>query len=254
MKAFLKVLPVVFVFILFAFIGYFGTGMLVGSGYMGSLAGQTAGSTSVLLKHDDSGGKLKVPDNKVNLPMPDVQKQAAKQSVPPVIDGVVGPFYDDATATYSFTVKAEGQNLEYHLCRADGTEIKIQDNGTFSSVPYSGTGKYIVYVVDAKTSLQSQKVTVSGCNVKCRKLETSEVQDAFNSSDYQKGEKLNFKDRISRNCRYEFADMKSEEDPPISYNEIFNRVCLGIWESVSVLSLDYDETNAVSRMYIKVNY
>lgn len=244
MKTFLKILSVVIVFVIFAFIGYFAAGMIEDFKYKGNVSGHLVNG----IEHSGFGS-----NSKDFLPKSDGES-AAKQSVPPVINGVDGPFYDDAAATYSFTVKATGQNLEYHLCNADGTEIRTQNNGSFLSVPYSGTGEYIVYVVDAKTSLQSPKITVSGCNFKCRKLTASEVQEAFNSADYQRGERMNFKDRISRNCRYEFADMKSEEDTPISYNEIFNRVCLGIWESVSVLSLDYDETNAVSRMYIKVNY
>lgn len=174
-------------------------------------------------------------------------------AIEPTIISVSKPVYDPSTKLYSFEVKAEGQNLTYVLADANGTKISSQKTGSFKVQPCK-KGQYRVYVTDENGKRSSKKL-VSGFVIVYEKLTKEEMQTAFNTGDYMQGDKLDFKHRISGNCVYIFNGLKEEEDKPTSYSEIFNRIGLATWKSVTVDALVYDSaSNQVKRMTLTVNY
>ena len=167
------------------------------------------------------------------------------------ISSVSKPVYHEEHNKYSFTVVVDGIADEYHLCDIHGNELFSQSSPDFVVDP-SYSGKYLVYVSNSRTS--SSQTEITGCYRMVEKLSKSEIQAAFNSGDYQKGDQNSFKTRISSKCSYHFSGIRDGEDAPVSYNEIFNRISMGVWSSVEVNSIAYDARNRVSNLSITVNY
>lgn len=178
-------------------------------------------------------------------------KSTPATPVAPEINTITSPAYNEDTKRYTFTVSASGSNLKYNLW-ANSTKIKTQDNGIFI-VDGLDWGSYSVYVTDTRTGMRSKKRTVPGCLKLFNKLTQSEIQNAFNSGDYQEGDKLDFSHCL-RGCKFTFNGLKPSEETPSSYSEIFNRIGLGTWRSVTVWSIQHDSQNRVKKMSITVNY
>lgn len=170
----------------------------------------------------------------------------------PEITGITAPVYDEKTKHYSFTVSATGSNLKYILCRSNGAKLRTQDNGNFvvDALEY---GSYSVYVSDTVTGKDSEKETVSGCLKIFNRLTHADIQNAFNSGDYQQGDRLDF-GHCLRGCKFKFEGLNASEEAPGSYSEIFNRIGLGTWRSVRVSSVVYDSQNRVKSMSITIIY
>lgn len=183
---------------------------------------------------------------------PVISKPAAS-GVDPVITSVSKPVYNASAKNYTFNVTADGNELTYILTYYNGTKVSSQKSGSFTVSPVKN-GKYVVYVTDA-SGKSSEKKTVNGCVIVYEKLTASEIQTALNSGDYIQGDKLDFKNRISRNCSYTFNGLKEDEDKPSSYSEVFNRIGLSTWRSVNVTNVSYDSaSNQVTRIVMTVNY
>lgn len=167
------------------------------------------------------------------------------------IIAVTKPVYHETNKKYSFTVTVDGDVVEYHLCDSHGEELYSQSSPDFLVSP-SYSGKYIVYAMN--DSAISEGVEVTGCYRMAEKLSKSDLQSAFNSGDYQAGDRNSFKTRISSKCAYRFFGIREGEDAPVTYSEVFNRISMGVWSSVTVDALEYDSRNRVSKMSITVNY
>lgn len=90
---------------------------------------------------------------------------------------------------------------------------------------------------------------------KVDKIEVLELQEILNSGDENRAVAANFKDRVSRACRYIFIGREDGEgNAPQSYNAIIMNISLGTWKSVTVLGAVYDETDRITQVKMQVNY
>lgn len=172
----------------------------------------------------------------------------------PEILSVTSPSYDDMTKTYSFQVVASGERLTYTVADAKRKDIMSNSTGDFSVQP-SSTGKYYVYIVDGYGN-KSDYAEVRGCFRLVNRITKEELEEVFNSkSATQDAIDADFPNRVASGCKYDFVDLKEDEVPPGSYNEIINRIRMKTWSSVTILSVTHArENNKLVRAKVRVNY
>lgn len=245
----IKILLILVITLLSGAAGFFITSLVIST---------TKGKPDTPVIQEPSGiVSVNVPAQKEasEIPVKELPEPAAVVDTPkePTIISVSKPVYDPSTKLYSFEVEADGDNLTYVLADVKGNKISSQKTGSFKVQPCK-QGQYRVYVTD-ENGKRSSKQLIDGFVIVYEKLTKDEIQTAFNSGDYMQGDKLDFGHRISRNCVYKFNGLKEDEDKPTSYSEIFNRIGLSTWKSVTVEEIAYDQaSNQVKRMTLTVNY
>lgn len=264
MNNFVKILLMIGLTALCAFLGYFAVAFIqemtvedyieTGGGGFSYQSNQPSQHKAESPSIDDINVGEEGDENMDILPVPrGGSSSSSRKSVDSYLEiiAVSKPVYHETNKKYSFTVTADGEVVEYHLCDSHGKELYSQTSPDFLVSP-SYSGKYIVYAMN--DSAISEDVEVTGCYRMEEKLLKSDLQSAFNSGDYQAGDSNSFKTRISSKCAYRFSGIREGEEAPVSYSEIFNRISMGVWSSVTVDALEYDSHNRVSKMAITVNY
>lgn len=178
-----------------------------------------------------------------------------QEVLPPVIKEVTIPVPSQDGKNYSFAVIAEGTSLKYGLADSDLTETgELNETGEFT-VPATAAGVYFVYAIDIMKH-KSEYFKVSGCTIQeiIDKITVGELTSILNSGDASKSVRANFKGRVYTSCQYIFEGLNADEDPPVTYLEIINRINMGTWSSVNVISISYTLEGRLSSAVIKVNY
>ena len=171
------------------------------------------------------------------------------------IESIGRPKLDAGTGKYSFTVEASGSVQEYILYDASDQMIRRQPGNRFEVAAVAG-GKYIVRVADLHGNVSPPK-EVTGCYAvqKVNKLSAGELETILNSGRASSADTPDFKSRVSPSLVPTVVGMEQGERVPQSVNELIMKISNGIWDSVSVQSVDYDPlTNRMTRATVKVNY
>lgn len=90
---------------------------------------------------------------------------------------------------------------------------------------------------------------------KVKKITAGEIESILNSGEIDRAIAANFKERISSRCLFDFYGRNPEEGvEPASYSDILMRTSLKTWESITILSLRYDEHDRLTYAKMKVHY
>ena len=165
------------------------------------------------------------------------------------VESVDGPVFSVRDRHYSVTVHAAAGpdrtgDLEYVL-QDDSGEVLSSGTSPVISVPQSESGVYYVYVRDAGTGEEGDPYEIKGCRV--RKMEKSRLEQICNSGDYTTMRNAEAYE-LSPSLTLAFEGIP-EDSKAASIDDICTRISLGIWSSVAVLEIRYDELNLVE--YVK---
>lgn len=178
---------------------------------------------------------------------PDTLNVVVKDS--PVIAGVDGPSFIVRDRYYMVTVDLDPSmedkaGLEFNLYDDGGTLVKTEKTPRFS-VPQSESGVYYISVTDTETGMTSDKYEIKGCVV--RRMSKARLEQICNSGDYTTMRNVEAYE-LSPDITFAFTG-DGEDKKAVSIDDICTRISLGIWSSVSILDIAYDEMNLVK--YVK---
>ncbi|HIZ87198.1 MAG TPA: hypothetical protein IAC03_03435 [Candidatus Coprenecus pullistercoris] len=182
------------------------------------------------------------------------RKRPAVQPLHLVIEKVDGPLFMVRSRKYSVTVKLQDQDkidagrVVYELYD-DGNNLIASEKSPSLIIPQSRSGVYSVIVKDTETGYRSGPYKITGCRI--QRVEKGRLEHICNSGDYNimgKTEAYAF----SPSLTLEFSGISGEEDKAASIDDICTRISLGIWSSVSVMDIRYDDLNRVEYVKFKV--
>lgn len=170
------------------------------------------------------------------------------------IEKVDGPVFMVKTRNYSVKVHVKGEtepgdgSVIYELYD-DGRKLISSGNSSTLIVPQSQSGKYFVVVKDSKTGDSCEPYEIKGCNI--QKMSKSRLEQICNSGDYTTMRNIEAYE-ISSSLKLSFVGV-SDDDMASSIDDICTRISLGIWSSVSIVEIRYDDLNLVEFVKFRVN-
>ena len=173
------------------------------------------------------------------------------------------PKCDYNTLTYDLTVKVKNlpqkavANFIIYDELTKATVVKC-NNGQFKKIPSTESGKYRLSI-HWKDSLGYEGLGIDTLitgfkpfeKPKVKKLEAQELQTLINNCDRQLSTKNK---RISPNIVFRFTNIQANEKHPETIDEIYNKIKFGMWSSVSVSSVEYNDENQVVKITLNINH
>ena len=173
------------------------------------------------------------------------------------------PKCDYKTLAYNFTVninnlppKAEAKFAIYDNIKKD--TVANCNDGQFKKVPSNESGMYQLYI-QWSDSLGYQgfgiDTLITGFKhfekPKMVKLEASELERLINKCD----RKLSVRNsKISPNMKLDFTNIRVDEKCPETIDEIYNKLKFGLWSSVNVASVEYNDDNQIVLITMTINH
>lgn len=172
---------------------------------------------------------------------------------------------DEKNGTYSFNIKAtldgpekEKASVAYTIINvgADNskTEIKSNNDGRFTDIP--GLKEREIYIVEAsvveandiKSEIRffAETMPLVEPVKKLNATELTSIIMSYAKRDYSEYEAN--KDCIANDCKY-FIDGGSET----WWGTIIDNIQCGEWQSIEVISIEYDSFSRTSKVTIKIN-
>jgi len=192
---------------------------------------------------------------------------SVKEANTPVVEEVLAvlevtdPVYDAQTKKYSFTATASSNASKFYL--ADSSRQPIsgmpQKDGKFE-VPAAPDGQYYVYVEDA-AGHQSEFVSVTGCKPEGKsiaekdKIKKEEFQRLLMDKNPNAATKA-MQGRIASSVHYQFTNLDEDdkEMEPRHYTAIITNLQVNHWQSVTVISVGYNNAGQLNQARISVEY
>ena len=159
------------------------------------------------------------------------------------------PVFDEASQTFSLTIHADsvaGAEVTYFLL--DGDNILMQsDDGIFSSIAPLEEG----YNVQARaawpdTTITTPKTHVVGFVIPrspIEKLTAAELQKLINAKDAEA-----IKGYLSQSIK--LSTVGGTRKPDL-LNDVYTFLGMGVWETVTVTDVTYDENNYITSITLK---
>lgn len=171
----------------------------------------------------------------------------------PVILKIDGPSFMVRERAYSVTVHTEvpsgtGSALKYNLYDDSRNLVKSVNTDRFA-VPQSESGIYYVTVTDTSTGKSSVESEIKGCVV--RRMSKARLEQICNSGDYTTMRNAEAYE-LSPDIKLEFVGDTGGQGA-VSIDDICTRISLGIWSSVSVAEIEYDDLNLVKFVKFQVS-
>lgn len=169
------------------------------------------------------------------------------------IEKVDGPYFMVQGRTYSATVhvkdsQTENNNLIYEVYDDNNTLISSTDTDKLV-IPQSQSGIFHIVVRNTKTEEYSEPYEVKGCKI--HRMSKNRLEQICNSGDYTTMRNTEAYE-LSPSLKLSFVGV-SQEDQVASIDDICTRITLGIWSSVSIVEIRYDNLNLVEFVKFKVN-
>lgn len=189
----------------------------------------------------------------VTAPEPNAPVHRLSGNTAPVITEVEGPEFHVRKRTYSVRVHTETKsgetaNLEYTLYDDTGTVVSSGASPDFT-VPQSESGVYYVRVTDKTTGETSSPFEIKGCRI--RKMSAKRLEQICNSGDYTTMRNVEAYE-LAPDLTLHFTGIADDQEAS-SIDDICTRISLGIWKSVAVLDVQYDELNLVESVKFQVH-
>lgn len=209
------------------------------------------------LSPDSDSRTTPVPEHSPGEPMPgpnpaDNNNIKVKNSNVPVITGIDGPEFHVIKRTYSVKVHAEilsGGNpaKEYILYDDSGTELK---SGTSPNLTLDQceSGIYFVEVRNTVTQDVSDKYEIRGCRI--QKMSAKRLEQICNSGDYTTMRNIEAYE-LSPEMELSFEGIP-DDNKAASIDDICTRISFGIWKSVSISEIRYNDLNLVEYVKFRV--
>lgn len=174
------------------------------------------------------------------------------------------PVYNKATKSYSFSISVknipEGARVTYELCEEYDPQnnikkvLKTSYDGKFEGIPASKNELNTYFVVVSTLGNDGQVVAsrdreIDGFeDVKpvTTRITKAQLQSMINRRDIALQGKNHL---ISNNV---VIHVKEGEIPPETFQDVFNNLKFGIWNSVSVVSVGYDSEDRVNKVVLSV--
>lgn len=175
-----------------------------------------------------------------------------KNSNVPVITGIDGPEFHVIKRTYSVKVHAEilsggNPSKEYILYDDSGTELK---SGTSPNLTLEQceSGIYFVAVRNTVTQDVSDKYEIRGCRI--QKMSAKRLEQICNSGDYTTMRNIEAYE-LSPEIELSFEGIP-DDNKAASIDDICTRISFGIWKSVSISEIRYNDLNLVEYVKFRV--
>lgn len=173
------------------------------------------------------------------------------------------PTCDYKTLTYDLTVKVKNlpqkavANFTIYNEYTKAT-VARSSNGKFKKIPSIASGRYRLSI-HWKDSLGYEGLGVDTLitgfkpfeKPKVKKLEAQELQRLINNCNSQLTTKNK---RISPKLVLSFTNIKSGEKRPQTIDEVYNKIKFGMWSSVRISSVEYNDENQVVKITISINH
>lgn len=174
------------------------------------------------------------------------------------------PAYDKTTKSYNFSVSVknvpEGSKITYELCGEYDPQNKIKKvlmtstDGVFESVPASKNELGTYFVVVSVIGKDGQVITS-----KDREIDGFEDVKPVTTrlAKAQLQSMINRRDRALQGGNHNISNnvvilVRGDSYKPETFQDVFNNLEFGIWQSVSVISVDYDSDNRVNKVVLSV--
>lgn len=179
--------------------------------------------------------------------------------IPPTIKSLEKMELDD-DGNYNVVVKIEHAPEKGYCVQI--LDVKTNEvvakssNCEFKGVPFSkNDGKYYAQIFNESTNEPlSEKTEITGfVEVKSisKKLSVAELQNLINKQDQSLLGHDN--EYLSPVCKIKYASLpKGTDDAPDNLADVFEMLDFGVWTSVEVSSLEYDNTKHISSITLKV--
>lgn len=177
--------------------------------------------------------------------------QRKSEVVAPIITSVDGPEFSVKDRYYIVTVHAAASNastVEYILENENGIIISSGESAQIK-VPQSQSGIYYVSAMDTKTGAKGDSKEIKGCII--RKMSKSRLEQICNSGDYTMMRNAEAYE-LSPSIKLSFIGIPEDQEAA-SIDDICTRISLGIWSSVSIVEILYDDLNLVQSVKFQVN-
>lgn len=173
------------------------------------------------------------------------------------------PVCDYNTLTYNLNVQInnlpeKATAMHYIFGKQGNDTIAKSVDGKFKGIPPTSDGEYKLSV-QWKDSIgiigQGLDTLIIGFKPfekpKMKKMEVSELTRRINMCD----RKLAIRNsKISSALKLNFSNLKPDEKSPETMDEIFNKIKFGMWSSISVSSVDYNEDNQIISITIIIKH
>lgn len=199
------------------------------------------------------------------------EEKAVRQSARSIIDSLSTPVIESVGKTsrvvgaknyyYNLTgIKASvGSDapLEYVLSSKDDPSFKMtSSSGSFSEVPPSRSGTYILTVYNTDKAKKSESAIVTGFSIcePIRSLSKAELQSIYLMGTWPKDREA-FESKFKKGYKitYKGMDTQSEINAlPRTHQELFQKFRTGIWSSLSITEVEYDALGYITSF--NVNY
>ena len=159
------------------------------------------------------------------------------------------PVFDEASKTFSLTIHADSTaRAEVTYLLLDGDSILMQSSdGFFSGIAPLEEGYNVqARAVWADTTITTPKTHVVGFIIPrepIEKLEAADVQRLINNKDAE-----TIRNYLSQNIKLITVGGKRK---PELLNDVFTFLGMGVWETVTVTDVTYDDNNFITTITMK---
>ena len=170
------------------------------------------------------------------------------------------PIANTKTQTYDININIDnlplGAIATYYICGQTDTIAK-NDNGEFRNIPGNSNGSYNILIkwINADGNYGIPFTTsISGFTIiekpKMDKMTASTLEALVNSQ----SKNLYNSRAISKNVRFEFTNIKEDERCPENMATLFNKFKFGLWSSIKVIAVEYNDNNQISEIIFSIVY
>jgi hypothetical protein len=179
------------------------------------------------------------------------ESEPEKQRGEPVLSHEA-PVYDEATQTFSLTVRADstgGATVSFALLDGDSIIMKSED-GTFRGIAPFEEGYNVSVEVQWEDTTIVRTLHVMDFVVPREPVEQiakEELEKLINSCD--KSLRRGQNDHLAQGVKLVVNDSKAA--PPQMLPDVITLIENGVWKKVEVVSLEYDDNNLVTTITLK---
>lgn len=156
---------------------------------------------------------------------------------------------------YSFQARCSGmpQGIAYHYELWSSRMVQKSANGNFSNVPANAKGSYTLIVVGDTDSRTYAKIVVSGFDKAADRMSKSEFQSLL----------LRLKDttllggknpKVAKSVAIRTSGLRNGDRAPGDILAIRDKIANGIWQTVNVTDVNYNDKDQISAITIQPVY
>jgi len=177
-------------------------------------------------------------------------EQSSQRGEPVII--YENPIYDEASQTFTLTVSSDstaGANVTYSLLEGDSV-IMSNSDGRFSGIPPFDEGYNVTLEAQWDDTTLVRTVHIMDFVVPRKaveKMTNEQLQNLINSCD--QSIKRGTNEHLTQGVKLTIRDSKSV--PPRMLPEVVTLIENGVWKSIEVINIEYDDNNLITAITLK---